>query len=134
QTFEIRLRAGLDEGRAQIKRAAFFPSAEFDVRSRATAHARGRVLGRTFNFLRMELESELSECGYDFEWSNSTDGDDFATLGELIVNNLEQAGVVVNVDVDDAAASASASAVQSCENALASLHQAERRANEAFHD
>lgn len=131
--WNIRFDGGLAQGKASIRRAVFFPSTEFDVAVEANAHLRTTAMGHEFNLFRLDILSELSECGYHFDWSSRSGDDDIQFIDGLIRENLG-VGAYIPGNVAAIQAQSPAAATQLCEQRLAALHQAERKVNEDFHD
>jgi len=132
--FGIKVHGGLDEGRAQIQRALFYPSSSFSARSLATLRATAKIFGIKVELLRNDLQSRISECGYDFNWESFSDSDDFSSLGALVLSGIEKVGVTVEATTGRTQGSTPAAKKTACQNALASLRSAEKTANEKFHD
>ena len=132
--FGVKLRGGLNSGKAQIRRAFFYPSTSFTAESTAALTATARIFGIRVNLMTTNLKSKLTECKFDFSWTNSSDGDDFASIGALVLDGLESVGVTVESS-STATRSATPSALESaCDSALTALRSAERTANERMHD
>ncbi|HYQ03301.1 MAG TPA: hypothetical protein VER96_31720 [Polyangiaceae bacterium] len=132
--FGIKVRGGLNDGRAQIQRALFYPSTSFTATSYATLRATAKIFGIKVELMRNDLKSKLSECGYDFSWESFSDGDDFSSLGALVLDAIEKVGATVEASTGRTSSSTPAAKQTACQNALASLRSAEKSANEKFHD
>ena len=132
--FGVKLRGGLNDGRAQIKRALFYPSSSFTANSYATLRASAKIFGIRVNLMQNDLKSKLTECGYDFSWESFSDGDDFSSLGALALDAIENIGASVEASTGRTQSSTPAAKRTACENALTGLRNAERNANEKFHD
>jgi len=132
--FGVKLRGGLNDGRAQIKRAFFYPSSSFTASSYATLRATAKIFGIRVDLMQNDLKSKLTECGYDFSWTSFSDGDDFSSLGSLVLSAIEKIGATVEASTNSMRSSTPEAKRTACENALTGLRNAERTANEKFHD
>jgi hypothetical protein len=119
--FNVTLDAGVSTGRAAVKRAIFFPSAEFDASVNSSVHLTTAAFGSTFNVLSVDVNSHVDECGYKYDW-HSRSGDD-----EFLVSFIDDEAFSVTGASDD-------NATANCQSLLAQLHQAEETLNQAFHD
>lgn len=132
--FGVKLRGGLNAGKAQIERAFFYPSASFTAQSHATLTATAKIFGIRVNLMTTQLRSKLTECHFDFSWQNSSDGDDFASIGALVLDGLETVGVTLETSTTQTRSSTPFALESACEDALDALRSAEKTANERMHD
>jgi len=132
-SWNVKFNGGVAEGRAVGRRVVFFPSAEFDVAVDSDAHLTATAFGNQFNLFQLNITSHINECGFNFDWNSRTGDDDFQVVDGLIRENLG-VGAFVPGNVAAIQAASDPNATATCQTRLADLHQAEKRANEAFHD
>lgn len=131
--WNVKFNGGVSEGRAGVERAVFFPSTSFDVTVDTDAHLSATAFGRRFDLFDLDILSEITECGFNFDWTSRTGDDDFQIVDGLIRETLGVGAFVPgNVAAIQRASDPVASAT--CVARLTDLRNAERAANEAFHD
>lgn len=134
--FNVRLAAGMPEGRSRVSRAAFYPSAQFEVTSNTIAHASATIFGEQLTLFDAAIESTVTECGYRLDWHAEAFQQEYEVIDGKLGETLEPytVGGFSDGDANNVNDASSDGDTAQCKAALQELWAAEKDVNEKLHD